>query len=157
MVLVSAVVNVLLILFDNCCRYGSPGLDLSYFLYKNADKDVQDNRWEDLLAVYLESVAAVLPADVKAPTTQQLHHELRFHVLYGYAHLLFALPSMINDNPRGLLEIDNSDDKTTVEDLLVARIDSADEQITEILSATVQHIIDHGYAEQYEFSSNSRL
>ncbi|KAL4112303.1 hypothetical protein QTP88_016117 [Uroleucon formosanum] len=138
-------------------RYGSPGLDLSYFLYKNADKDVQDNRWEDLLAVYLESVAAVLPADVKAPTAEQLHHELRFHALYGYAHLLFAVPNMINDNPRGLLEIDHDDDKTTVEDLLVARIDAADEKITEILSDTVRHIIDHGYAEQYEFPSNSRL
>ncbi|XP_015368531.1 PREDICTED: uncharacterized protein LOC107164999, partial [Diuraphis noxia] len=138
-------------------RYGSPGLDLSYFLYKNADKDVQDNRWEDLLAVYLESVAAVLPADVMAPTAEQLHHELRFHALYGYAHLLFAVPNMINDNPRGLLDIDNDDDKTTVEDLLVARIDAADEKINEILSGTVRHIIDHGYAEQYEFSSNSRI
>lgn len=129
---------------------------MSYFLYKNADKDVQNNRWEDLLAVYLESVVAVLPTDVKAPTTEQLHRELRFHALYGYAHLLFAVPNMINDNPRGLLDIDNDDEKT-VEDLLVARIDAADEKITEILSETVRHIIDHGYAEQYEFSGNSRL
>lgn len=157
-------------------RYGSPGLDLSYFLYKNAAQDVQNDRWEDLLAVYLESMMAVLPADVKAPTTVQLHHELRFHALYGYAHLLFAVPSMINQP--GLLETvagtNNSmaiafddggggsgggddNNKTTFVDQLVARLDSAEDKITDILSATVRHIIDHGYAEQYEYSSNSLL
>lgn len=127
------------------CRYGSPGLDLSYFLYKNADTDVQNNRWEDLLSVYLDAVASVLPVDVKAPTMEQLHHELKFHALYGYAHLLFAVPHMINDNPRALLEVD--DDGPTVQRQLEARLESAEERITGILSATVRHIIDHGYAE----------
>ncbi|VVC43039.1 Protein of unknown function DUF227,Protein kinase-like domain,CHK kinase-like [Cinara cedri] len=125
-------------------RYGSPGLDLSYFLYKCADQDVQNDRWEELLTVYLESVSVVLPVDVKAPTMDQLHHELKFHALYGYAHLLFAVPNMINEYPldRTLLE----DDKATFEDQLVARLDSSDDKITQILSATVRHIIDHGYA-----------
>lgn len=129
---------------------------MSYFLYKNADEDVQNNRWGDLLAVYLDALAAVLPADVKPPTTEQLHRELRFHALYGYAHLLFAVPGMINDNPRGLLEAGDDDANVTVEELLVNRLDAADEKITDILSAAVRHIIDHGYAEQYEYSSNSR-
>lgn len=138
-------------------RYGSPGLDLSYFLYKNANREVQNDRWGELLNVYLESVAAVLPADVKVLTTEQLHRELRFHALYGYAHLLFAVPSIINGG--GLMDaITGDDDKTvTVEEQLVNRLDTADEKITEILSATVRHIIDHGYAEQYEYSGHSLM
>lgn len=131
---------------------------------------MQNNRWDDLLAVYLESVMAVLPADVRAPTMVQLHHELRFHALYGYAHLLFAVPSMIN-RPSVLETVactnacvnvsdendGNDNNKTTFVDQLVAQLDAAEDKITEILSATVRHIIDHGYAEQYEYSSNSLL
>jgi hypothetical protein len=123
-------------------------------LYKNADRDVQNNRWEDLLTVYLESLVTVLPDDVKAPTMDQLHHELRFHAFYGYAHLLFAVPYMINDNPHELLDAD--DENATVEEMLVSRLDAADGKITDILSATVRHIIDHGYADKYEYSSNIR-
>lgn len=123
---------------------------------------MQNDRWEDLLSIYLESVKAVLPADVKAPTLVQLHHELRFHALYGYAHLLFAVPNMINDNPLCLDDVDDGgigddNNKNTIEGQLVVRLDSADDKITDILSATVRHIIDHGYAEQYEYSSNSLL
>lgn len=117
---------------------------------------MQNHRWGDLLAVYLDALSAVLPADVKPPTAEQLQRELRFHALYGYAHLLFAVPAMINDNPRGLLDAGDDEANVTVEELLVDRLDAADEKITDILSATVRHIIDHGYAEQYEYSSNSR-
>lgn len=125
---------------------------------------MQNNRWEELLAVYLEAVKAVLPSDVRAPTLVQLHHELRFHALYGYAHLLFAVPYIINNDPFGLNEGNDgggasSDEssKKTVQDLLIFRLDSAEAKITEILSGTVRHIIDHGYAEQYEYASNSLL
>lgn len=140
---------------------------MSYFLYKNANQDVQNHRWEDLLAVYLESMEAVLPADVKAPTMNLLHRELRFHALYGYAHLLFSVPSMINDAPAEMLDgvlgdgggggdnvtEDGNEHPKTIEEQLVARIDHADDKITKILTATVRHIIDHGYAEQYEYSN----
>ncbi|XP_050441989.1 uncharacterized protein LOC126846531 [Adelges cooleyi] len=130
-------------------RYGSPGLDLSYFLYKNATQEVQNERWDDLLAVYLDAVMSVLPEDVRAPTSGQLHRELRLHALYGYAHLSFAVPNMINENPQELLEVD----KLTLQNQLANRMEAADEKITAILSATVRHIIDRGYAEQYEFGN----
>lgn len=137
-------------------RYGSPGLDLSYFLYKNADQDVQDNRWDELLAAYLDAVSAVLPADVKPLTADQLNRELRFHALYGYAHLLFAVPSMINDDPAALVSDAGDGDPgvpATVEDRLVARLDAAEDKIVNILSGTIRHIIDRGYAEQYEYAN----
>lgn len=40
-------------------RYGSPALDLSYFIYLNTNRQTRDDHWDELLDLYCATLASV--------------------------------------------------------------------------------------------------
>ncbi|CAI6349532.1 unnamed protein product [Macrosiphum euphorbiae] len=69
-------------------RYWSPVLDLSFFLYMNADRRTRDDHWDTLLDVYCSTLAAVA-GDVRVPGRDQLDSEIREYGFYGLAHVSY--------------------------------------------------------------------
>ncbi|XP_025199916.1 uncharacterized protein LOC112597903, partial [Melanaphis sacchari] len=65
-------------------RYGSPALDLSFFLYMNTDRRTRDDHWDALLDAYCGTLAAVA-GDVPVPDRRRLDAEMREHAFYGLA------------------------------------------------------------------------
>lgn len=77
-------------------RYGSPALDLSFFLYMNTDRRTRDDHWDVLLDAYCETLATAV-GDIPVPDRGRLDDEMREHSFYGLAHGSFFLRIMLEE------------------------------------------------------------
>lgn len=81
------------LLFDfGIPRYGSPALDLSFFLFMNASKEMRVRRWDDLLNTYCTVLAAAVAPGVYTPDRAELDAEMDASALFGLSHALYFLP-----------------------------------------------------------------
>lgn len=81
-------------------RYGSPALDLSFFLYLNTDRRFRDEHWDGLMDAYCAALAAAVsdvPA-VSVPGREQLDAEMRDHAFYGLTHVSFFTRIMMEEH-----------------------------------------------------------
>ncbi|VVC43034.1 Protein of unknown function DUF227,Protein kinase-like domain,CHK kinase-like [Cinara cedri] len=123
-------------------RYGSPALDLSFFLYMNTDRRIRDERWDELLDTYCASLAAAVSdvADVvRVPDRPQLDAEMREYGVYGLVHVSYFVRVMMAENlvvdPSSFVE---SDIDTSFEILMSYGGDKA----TDLVADAVQHYLD---------------
>ncbi|CAH1710120.1 unnamed protein product [Aphis gossypii] len=126
------------LLFDfGTSRYGSPALDLSFFLYMNTTQDMRERRWDDLLNEYCSVLAKSVPSGVLVSNRAKLDSEMAACAIFGFAHASFFLPCQIQPtsiNP----DLDN---EVRIKMLLQRGGDYG----TEIVADLVQHIVDMGY------------
>ncbi|XP_060871222.1 uncharacterized protein LOC132945480 [Metopolophium dirhodum] len=123
-------------------RYGSPALDLSFFLYMNTDRRTRDDHWDALLDTYCETLATAA-GDVPVPDRGRLDIEMREHAFYGLAHGAFFLRIMLEEqkpiNPSEFIEMTN--------DMVLKKLLSfGGELATEWVADIVQHYLDTSYA-----------
>ncbi|XP_050548366.1 uncharacterized protein LOC126910009, partial [Daktulosphaira vitifoliae] len=78
-------------------RYGSLALDLSFFLFLNTDRQLRLNRWDQLLDVYCESLAASVPSGINVPDRKSVEAEMSKHAVYGLSYISFFLRTMMRD------------------------------------------------------------
>jgi len=123
-------------------RYGSPAIDLSFFLYTNTDRQTRDDHWDALLDAYCETLAAAA-GDVPVPDRGQLDIEMREHAFYGLAHTSFFLRMLLEEQkPIAPLEFINMTfDKVT--ELILS---FGGEQATSWVADIVQHFLDTLFA-----------
>lgn len=119
--------------------YGSPALDLSFFLYMNTTQTLRESRWDDLLDAYCSTVASSVPSGVRVPNRTELDSEMATCALYGFAIASFFLPMQLEQN---LIPFDEKDDDQIIEIILQC----GGEAGTERVAGMVQHFIDMGYA-----------
>jgi len=87
------------LLFDfGTPRYGSPALDLSFFLYMNTTQSLRESRLDDLLNAYCLTLAESVPFGVRVPNKAELDSEMSKCALYGFAHALFFLPHQLDSD-----------------------------------------------------------
>jgi len=123
-------------------RYGSPALDLSFFLYMNTDRRTRDDHWDALLDEYCETLAASA-GDVPVPDRGQLDAEMRGRAFYGLAHGSFFLRMMLEERkPVNPLEFVGKNSDQTLEIIL----SFGGERATEWVADVVQHYLDMAYA-----------
>jgi len=122
-------------------RYGSPALDLSFFLYMNTDRQTRDEHWDALLDAYCETLATTA-GDVPVPDRGQLDVEMSEHAFYGLAHVSFFMRIMLEEQkPIEPLEvIDVSDDEA-----LKFLLSYGGERATDWVADIVQHYLDTMY------------
>ncbi|XP_059621220.1 uncharacterized protein LOC132264902 [Phlebotomus argentipes] len=78
--------------------YGSPGIDLNFFLYTSVEIDLLLNNYDDLLAFYhseLEKTLQLLGYSGKFPTLQDITNEVINKGDHGLMTLLGMVPVMI--------------------------------------------------------------
>lgn len=128
-------------------RYGSPALDLSFFLYMNTDRRTRDAHWDGLLDAYCATLAAavsdVAPA-VRVPDRARLDAEMRERAFYGLAHVSFFVRVMLADS--AAVDPDkfiNADFHQMFNILLSYGGDAA----TDVIADAVQHFLDIRYAD----------
>jgi len=127
------------LLFDfGTSRYGSPALDLSFFLYMNTTQNLRKSRLDDLLNAYCLTLAESVPSGVRVPNRAELDSEMSKCAFLGFAHAFFFLPHQ--------LESDNTyregmDEEETTEWLLQLGGDTATDRVADL----VQHIVDMEY------------
>ncbi|XP_027847192.2 uncharacterized protein LOC114127210 [Aphis gossypii] len=126
------------LLFDfGTSRYGSPALDLSFFLYMNTTQDMRERRWDDLLNEYCSVLAKSVPSGVLVSNRAKLDSEMAACAIFGFAHASFFLPCQIQPssiNP----DLDN-------EVRIKMMLQRGGDYGTEIVADLVQHIVDMGY------------
>uniref|UniRef100_A0A2S2NBD3 CHK kinase-like domain-containing protein n=1 Tax=Schizaphis graminum TaxID=13262 RepID=A0A2S2NBD3_SCHGA len=126
------------LLFDfGTPRYGSPALDISFFLYMNTTKNMRESHWDDLLNEYCATLAKSVPSVVCVPDRAQLDSEMAACAIFGFAHASFFLPCQIDPSP-----IDSVSDDEKVIELLLQR---GGDKGTDVVADQVQHIVDMGY------------
>lgn len=125
-------------------RYGSPALDLSFFLYMNTNRQTRDDHWDALLDAYCETLVATT-GDVPVPDRGQLDVEMSEHAFYGLAHVSFFLRIMLEEQkPVSPIEfVDMTNDE--VRDLLLT---FGGERATDWVADIVQHYLDTTFAEK---------
>lgn len=111
-------------------RYGSPALDLSFFLYMNTTQATRESRYDDLLDAYCSTLSASVPPGVGVPDRAEVDAEMASSALFGFAHASFFLPF--------LLGLASGQDVDSV-------IEPGGQTATECVADMVQHFIDMGY------------
>lgn len=88
------------------CRYGSPVMDLLYFLFSSANQEVRENRLEELFSVYLERLNSVLEqlGCEERLTKEQLEAELKRWRCYVFFVSYSILLAVLSD-PTDLAEV----------------------------------------------------
>uniref|UniRef100_A0A2S2NFP6 CHK kinase-like domain-containing protein n=1 Tax=Schizaphis graminum TaxID=13262 RepID=A0A2S2NFP6_SCHGA len=123
-------------------RYGSPAIDLSFFLYMNTDRQTRDDHWDALLDAYCETLAAAA-GNVLVPDRGRLDVEMREHAFYGLAHTSFFLRILLEEQkPIEPLKIGMSDDE-----VLMFLLSYGGERATDWIADIVQHYLDMAYSE----------
>jgi len=127
------------LLFDfGTPRYGSPALDLSFFLYMNTTQSLRESRLDDLLNAYCLTLAESVPFGVRVPNKAELDSEMSKCAFLGLAHALFFLPHQLDSDatyPEGM------DEEETTEWLLQLGGDTATDRVADL----VQHTVDMEY------------
>lgn len=130
-------------------RYGSPVLDLSFFLYMNADRQTRDDHWDALLDVYCSTLAADA-GDVPVPGRDQLDAEIREYGFYGLVHVSYFAGIMLEETT----QVDCSEyfdaDEFKMLDLLLR---NGGEPAREWFADAVQHFIRCKYAGSPAYST----
>jgi len=123
-------------------RYGSPALDLSFFLYMNTDRRMRDDHWDALLDAYCLALATAA-GDVPVPDRGRLDVEMREHAFYGLAHAAFFLRIMLEEQK----PIDLSEFIEMTNDMVLKNLLSfGGELATEWVADIIQHYLDTSYA-----------
>lgn len=127
-------------------RYGSPALDLSFFLYMNTDRRMRDVHWDELLDTYCAALAAAVSDGtdvVRVPNREQLDAEMSERAFYGLVHVSFFVRYMMevqqSDRP---IQFSGKTDEEASNLVLSFGGDSA----TDVIADAVQHFIDLRYA-----------
>lgn len=126
-------------------RYGSPALDLSFFLYMNTDRPTRDVHWDELLDAYCAALTAAVSdvADVvRVPDRKQLDVEMHDRAFYGLAHVSFFMRVMMEEQkPVDPLQFIYM----AVEDARRVVLTFGGEKATDVIVDAVQHFIDFRY------------
>jgi len=119
-------------------RYGSPALDLSFFLYMNTTQDMREKRWDDLLNEYCSTLAKSVPSGVRVPNRIEIDSEMARSAIHGFANASFFLPHQMERN------VTHGEEKTldeSVQRLLKLGGDIGTERVADM----VQHMVDMKY------------
>lgn len=129
-------------------RYGSPALDLSFFLYMNTDRSTRDVHWDELLDAYCAALAVAVSdvADVvRVPDRKQLDAEMHERAFYGLAHVSFFVRVMMEEHksvdPLQFISM-------ALEDACREVLKFGGEKATDVIVDAVQHFIDIRYADR---------
>ncbi|XP_016659189.1 uncharacterized protein LOC100160101 [Acyrthosiphon pisum] len=126
------------LLFDfGTPRYGSPVLDLSFFLYMNTTQNLRESRLDDLLNAYCLTLAESVPSGVRVPNRAELDSEMSKCALLGLAHALFFLPHQLESDTHH----EGMDEEEIIEWILQLGGDTATNRVADL----VQHIVDMEY------------
>lgn len=130
------------LLFDFATpRYGSPALDLSFFLYLNTDRRLRDAHWDDLLDAYCSALSTAVPGDVSVPDRADVDAEMAACAFFGFAYVSFFLPYQLY-----VVFDDDPDPMAILTDLKVDTfLQLGGDMATEYVADMVQHIVDMGY------------
>ncbi|XP_022176956.1 uncharacterized protein LOC111038240 [Myzus persicae] len=124
------------LLFDfGTPRYGSPALDLSFFLYMNTTQSLRESRWDDLLNVYCSTLAEFVPSGIRVPNRDELDSEMATCALFGLSHALFFLPHQLDADSTLNSEIDEDEQIRIL-------LNKGGDAGTDLVADLVQHIVD---------------
>lgn len=129
-------VDTLLFDFGTPC-YGSPALDLSFFLYFNTTQEMRENRWDDLLDAYCDSLAATVPSHIHVPSRSNLDAEMASSACCGFLKAVFFQPCQIQNG----LDQNKYRDIPLEKSILMVGGGAA----TEYMAHMIQHFVDMGY------------
>ncbi|VVC43036.1 Protein of unknown function DUF227,Protein kinase-like domain,CHK kinase-like [Cinara cedri] len=118
--------------------YGSPVLDLSFFLYMNTTQQMRESRLDDLLNVYCATLAASVPAGVRVMDRAVLDAEMAKSALTGFASASFFLPTQLSETYSPPTDVSEKG----VIDFFLNLGDTAG---TEYVADMVQHMVDMSY------------
>lgn len=127
-------------------RYGSPALDLSFFLYMNTDRPTRDAHWDKLLDIYCAVLAEAVSdvADVvRVPDREQLDVEIRERAFYGLAHVSFFVRHMMEEDKtiQHIHFIGKTD-----EEILKFQLSLGGDNANDVIADAIQHFVDIRYA-----------
>lgn len=121
-------------------RYGSPALDVSFFVYLNSTRLLRERRLDELLDVYCAALAAAVPTGVRVPGRAELDAEMAASALFGFAHASFFLPYQSRGHGEDEFDLDYTSDEL-IDRLLAAGGDQGTEQVADM----VRHFVRMGY------------
>ncbi|XP_053959149.1 uncharacterized protein LOC128863774 isoform X2 [Anastrepha ludens] len=81
--------------------YGSPGIDWNFFIFSSWQKEVFQNHFEDLLAIYhatLTDLLDKLKYDLRIPTIEDVRKSILNKGFHGLVTATCLLPILINEN-----------------------------------------------------------
>ncbi|XP_050532598.1 uncharacterized protein LOC126900720 [Daktulosphaira vitifoliae] len=123
-------------------RYGSPALDLSFFLYLNTDRKLRTEYWYQLLDVYCKELAVSVPEGVVVPDRKAIEVELAKYSIYGLSHVSFFLRVMSEENFQlDITKLDQVSMDQWVKELLAL----GGEKGADLVVDVYEHIIEKGY------------
>lgn len=87
-------VDVILLDFQFCC-YGSPAIDLLYFIHTSCIEDLRENRVEELIQFYYNQLKDILNRlnynISQLPTLHQFQQQMLKKYFYGMLHFLLTI------------------------------------------------------------------
>lgn len=122
-------------------RYGSPALDISFFLYMNTTQTMRETKWDDLMNAYCSSLAAALPSGIPVPDRHALDAEMATSALFGFAHASFFLPIQLENNKEKILNVE----KLSINNKIDTWLKFGGDVATELVADMVQHFVDNAF------------
>uniref|UniRef100_A0A1B6G5H6 CHK kinase-like domain-containing protein n=1 Tax=Cuerna arida TaxID=1464854 RepID=A0A1B6G5H6_9HEMI len=120
-------------------RYGSPIIDISFFLFLNMSLELRREHFKDeLFKVYSDTLQQV--AGTLAPSLQDLWKEFQQKAIYGYILASFFLPIMLDDNPIKLDAVMNESEDERIK----KSVTRGGEKVTKVLSELVIDLVNWG-------------
>ncbi|KAL1117855.1 hypothetical protein AAG570_004170 [Ranatra chinensis] len=121
-------------------KYSSPVIDLSFFLCLHLDPDTRSSHWDELIDVYYESIAKLVPQGV-LPSREDFLGEFSRKVFYGYMFISFFLPLMLDDKPMDIVALSKMPETIRFENMTKA----GGQRCTELLTRMVSHLLKKNY------------
>lgn len=77
------------------CRYGSPALDLLYFLYTSVSEEVRHELRPRIVKLYHEALCREIGHELENFSLEQLNAEMKRNQLYGFVSACLMLPAVL--------------------------------------------------------------
>lgn len=123
--------------------YGTPVLDLSFFLFMNTSQQMRDPHWDTMLQTYHESLRTECEQfpDVAFPSYEDICKEFKVNFMLGFMISMFFLPMMMKEKKKDRSEWTDKPTEEEMEEFYAAGGDKATKAVGEIL----MFVLDKGF------------
>ncbi|KAL1450798.1 hypothetical protein WDU94_003118, partial [Cyamophila willieti] len=139
--------------------YGSPVLDIAFFLYLNTSQEQRVQHWDNMIETYYDSLKRTCnsyeenlehsrdskansgnPITIFVPTYEEIQAEFKVKAMMGYLTCSYFLPMMMQENAKVV------DYTQMPRDELIAYVSSfGGEEAKKAVGEILRHVVDRGF------------
>ncbi|KAE8573151.1 uncharacterized protein [Halyomorpha halys] len=135
-------------------QYGSPAMDLFFFLYMHTTSELREKYWDEFLKLYWYNLREYVPNNINIPSFEEFLKHFHKRAIYGYTICALFLPAMITDKPATFEDITT----LSLEEKVSCFVSQGGEEGERLISEIVLHLLNRGYIKSFiEFCKENNI